>query len=395
MKIVIAPDSFKESLSALEVATEIEAGFREVFPEAHYQKVPMADGGEGTVAAMVAATGGRLVTVQVTGPLGEAVQACYGLTGDGETAVIEMAAASGLALVPPGLRDPLNTTSFGTGELIRAALDAGARHLIIGIGGSATNDGGAGMLQALGVQLLDRAGNQIGFGGGSLASLERIDLSGLDPRLAGCRIDAACDVDNPLTGPRGASAVFGPQKGATPETVALLDHNLARYAEIISRDLGVSVAATPGAGAAGGMGAALLGFLGAGLRAGVSIVMEAVGLEALVRDADLVITGEGRIDSQTIQGKTPIGVARLAKRHGKPVIGIAGCLSGDAGVVHGHGIDAVFSVLGQPGSVQDALTHAAANVRAASRNIAATLKLALELRLAEGACQHTEERKTS
>jgi len=376
MRIVIAPDSYKESLTALEVATEIEAGFREVFPDADYLKIPMADGGEGTVAAMVAATGGKLVALGVTGPLGEPVQAFYGLTGAGTTAIIEMAAASGLALVPSKLRNPLTTTSFGTGELIKAALDACARHLIIGIGGSATNDGGAGMLQALGVKLLDREGRDIDFGGASLKSLDRIDISSLDPRLKECRIEVACDVDNPLTGPKGASAVFGPQKGATPDMVTQLDGNLVRYAGVIARDLGVQVDLVPGAGAAGGLGAALLAVLGADLRPGIEIVIEAVGLEASVRDADLVITGEGRIDSQTIHGKTPIGVARVAKRHGKPVIGIAGCLSTDVGVVHDFGIDAVFSVLSQICTVEEALTNAAPNVRAASRNIAATLKLA-------------------
>ena len=380
MKIVIAPDSYKESLTALEVATEIEAGFREVFPDAKYVKLPMADGGEGTVAAMVDATGGRRVEVVVTGPLGEPVVTCYGLTGDGTTAIIEMASASGLALVPPALRNPWKTTSFGTGELVKAALDAGVNHLIIGIGGSATNDGGAGMLQALGVKLLDLSGREIGFGGGRLANLDHIDISGMDVRLKSCRIEAACDVNNPLTGPKGASAVFGPQKGATPEMVAALDTNLIRYASVINRDLGVRVESVPGAGAAGGMGAALLAFLDAQLRPGIEIVMEAVGLEAAVQDADLVITGEGRIDSQTIHGKTPIGVARMAKRFGKPVIGIAGCLSTDAGVVHAHGIDAVFSVLSQVCTVEEALTNAAVNVRTASRNIAATLKLGKAIR---------------
>ncbi len=380
MKIVIAPDSYKENLTALEVATEIEAGFREVFPDAEYVKLPVADGGEGTVAAMVDATGGRRVEVVVTGPLGEPVVACYGLTGDGNTAIIEMSAASGLALVPPHLRNPWKTTSYGTGELVTAALDSGVNHLIIGIGGSATNDGGAGMLQALGVKLLDLSGREIGFGGGKLANLDHIDISGMDVRLKSCRIDAACDVNNPLTGPKGASAVFGPQKGATPEMVAGLDTNLIRYASVINRDLGVRVESVPGAEAAGGMGAALLAFLDAQLRPGIEIVMEAVGLEAAVQDADLVITGEGRIDSQTIHGKTPIGVARMAKRFGKPVIGIAGCLSTDAGVVHAHGIDAVFSVLSQVCTVEEALTNAAVNVRTASRNIAATLKLGKAIR---------------
>jgi glycerate 2-kinase len=379
MKIVIAPDSYKESLTALEVAIEIEAGFRAVFPDAEYVKLPMADGGEGTLAAMVAAMRGTLVEVDVTGPLGEPVTACYGLTGDGTTAVIEMAAASGLSLVAPHLRNPLKTTTRGTGELIKAALDAGISHLIIGIGGSATNDGGAGMLQALGVRLLDLGGCEIKFGGGELANLDRIDISSMDTRLEACRIEAACDVNNPLTGPKGASAIFGPQKGATQEMVSQLDASLARYAGLISRDLGVQVDTVPGAGAAGGMGAALLAFFGAQLRPGIEIIIEAVGLEAHVRNADLVITGEGRIDSQTILGKTPIGVARMAKRYGKPVIGIAGCLASDAGVVHEYGIDAVFSVLSRAGSVEEALAHAGVNLRAASRNIAATLKLALEM----------------
>ena len=377
MKIVIAPDSYKESLSALEVAQAVEAGFRQVFPDADYVLVPVADGGEGTVDAMVAATGGRKETVTVSGPLGEPVEAFYGLTGDGDTAVIEMAAASGLALVPPDRRNPLLTSSRGTGELIRAALDAGARRFILGIGGSATNDGGAGMVQALGVRLLDLEGRELDGSGGDLARLERIDVSALDPRLAECRIEVACDVDNPLTGARGASAVFGLQKGATPEMVQALDANLARLARIVGRDLGVAVDAVPGAGAAGGMGAAMLAFFGATLKPGIEIVTAAVDLDTHVRDADLVITGEGRIDFQTVHGKTPIGVARVAKRHGKPVIGIAGSLGAEVGVVHAHGIDAVFSVLGKPCTLDEALRDAAANVELTARNVAAVLRIGL------------------
>ena len=377
MKIVIAPDSYKESLSALEVAQAVEAGFRQVFPDADYVLVPVADGGEGTVDAMVAATGGRKETVTVSGPLGEPVEAFYGLTGDGDTAVIEMAAASGLALVPPDRRNPLLTSSRGTGELIRAALDAGARRFILGIGGSATNDGGAGMVQALGARLLDLEGRELDGSGGDLARLERIDVSGLDPRVAECRIEVACDVDNPLTGARGASAVFGPQKGATPEMVQALDANLARLARIVGRDLGVAVDTVPGAGAAGGMGAAMLAFFGATLKPGIEIVTAAVDLDTHVRDADLVITGEGRIDFQTVHGKTPIGVARVAKRHGKPVIGIAGSLGAEVGVVHAHGIDAVFSVLGKPCTLDEALRDAAANVELTARNVAAVLRIGL------------------
>ena len=377
MKIVIAPDSYKESLSALEVAQAVEAGFRQVFPDAEYVLVPVADGGEGTVDAMVAATGGRKEIVTVTGPLGEPVEAFYGLTGDGGTAVIEMAAASGLMLVPAAARNPLRTSSRGTGELIRAALDAGARRFILGIGGSATNDGGAGMVQALGARLLDLEGRELDGSGGDLARLERIDVSALDPRLAECRIEVACDVDNPLTGARGASAVFGPQKGATPEMVQALDANLARLARIVGRDLGVAVDTVPGAGAAGGMGAAMLAFFGATLKPGIEIVTAAVDLDDHVRDADLVITGEGRIDFQTVHGKTPIGVARVAKRHGKPVIGIAGSLGAEVGVVHAHGIDAVFSVLGKPCTLDEALRDAAANVELTARNVAAVLRIGL------------------
>ncbi len=379
MKIVIAPDSFKESLSAPEAAAAIEAGFREIFPQADYITLPLADGGEGTVAALVAATGGAIVPVTVTGPLGEPVQAFYGLSGDGRTAVVEMAAASGLALVPPPLRNPLMTTSYGTGELIRAALAAGVKSVIVGIGGSATNDGGAGMLQALGVRLLDSDGGDLGYGGGELARLESIEGSGIDPRLQTVEIEVACDVTNPLLGDNGASAVYGPQKGATLEMVAVLDDNLTRFASLLRRDLGKDVATTPGAGAAGGMGAALLA-IGGVLRPGIDIVMEAVGLEEALRDADLVITGEGRIDGQTVSGKVPMGVARLAGRHGKRVIAIAGCLGEDADKVHDHGIDAVFSVTPRPCSLEEALAGGADNLRRAARNIAATIRLSQERR---------------
>lgn len=375
MKIVIAPDSFKESLTALEVAAHIRAGFSEVYPDADYVVLPVADGGEGTVDAMVAATGGTVIDLVVTGPLGELVDAFFGLTGDGKTAIIEMAAASGLMLVPPEARDPLVTTTFGVGELIAAALDRGARHLIVGIGGSATNDGGAGMLQALGVRLLDVDGRGLGPGGGELCRLDTIDVSGLDPRLANCRVEVACDVDNPLVGPRGASVVFGPQKGATPEKVAFLDANLGHYAAVVKKALGVDIAELPGAGAAGGLGGGFKAFLGADLKPGSEIVTAAVGLDAAVADADLVITGEGRIDGQTVRGKTPIGVARVAKRHGKPVIGIAGCLGDEAEVVFRHGIDAVFSILSRPCSLSEALAAAGDNLRVTARNVAGSLKV--------------------
>ena len=376
MKIVIAPDSFKESLSALDVALHIREGFRAVYPDADYVVLPVADGGEGTVDALVAATGGRRITRRVVGPLGDEVEAFYGVTGDGDAAVIEMAAASGLELVPPDARNPLVTTTFGVGELICAALDDGARRFIIGIGGSATNDGGAGMLQALGVRFLDVGGRDLALGGGALADLERIDLSGLDPRLAACAIEVACDVDNPLVGPHGASAIFGPQKGATPEMVRVLDANLARYAALIERTIGKSVADMPGAGAAGGLGAGLHAFLGARLRPGIEIVMETVEMDRVVADADLIVTGEGRLDGQTIHGKTPIGVASVAERHGKPVIAIAGSLGRGFEAVYDHGIAAVFSVLSRPCTVAEALAEGAVNLRNTARDVAATLRVA-------------------
>lgn len=374
MKIVIAPDSYKESLSALEVATAIERGFREIWPEADYVKLPVADGGEGTVDAMIAATQGRLIHVDVTGPLGEPVNAFYGISGDEQCAFIEMAAASGLEQVPPAQRNPLKTTSWGTGELIRHALDNGVRHIIIGIGGSATNDGGAGMVQALGAKLLDRDDNPIAPGGGALETLARIDIRELDSRLADCHIEVACDVSNTLIGEKGASAVFGPQKGATKEMIAQLDSGLEHYAQLIARDLDIQVLELAGGGAAGGMGAGLYAFCGAQLRQGIEIVTDALKLDEQIADADLVITGEGRIDSQTIHGKVPVGVARIAKRYNKPVIGIAGSLTADVGVVHEHGLDAVFSVIYTICTLEEALDNAAENVRMSARNIAATLK---------------------
>ncbi|QSB49220.1 glycerate kinase [Parageobacillus toebii] len=380
MKVIIAPDSFKESLSALEVANAIEKGFRDIFPEAEYVKIPMADGGEGTVQSLVDATGGRIVKTEVTGPLGDRVQAFFGMLGDGKTAVIEMAAASGLHLVPSEKRNPLVTTTRGTGELILAALDEGAEHIIIGIGGSATNDGGAGMIQALGGRLLDRHGKEIGPGGGSLSELADIDLSGLDQRLKCVKIEVACDVDNPLTGPKGASAVFGPQKGATPEMVATLDNNLKHYADVIERVLGKQVKDIPGAGAAGGLGAGLLAFLEAKLKRGVEIVLETVNFHERIQGASLVITGEGRIDRQTIFGKTPIGVAKAAKRYNIPVIAIAGSVSDDSDVVRSYGIDALYSIVPGIIPIEKALANARYYVTQTARNIAAVYKIGTNMK---------------
>ena len=370
MKIVIAPDSFKESLTALEVAEAIEAGLKKVLPDAEYVKVPMADGGEGTVQSLVDATEGRLISAEVCAPLGNKVKAEFGLSGDGRTAIIEMAAASGLHLVPPEARNPLRTTSYGTGELILAALAEGVEKIIVGIGGSATNDGGAGMLQALGALLLDANNQPIGAGGGCLQDLAAIDLSGLDKRLAGVEIVVACDVDNPLCGEKGASAVFGPQKGATPEMVQALDSGLQHFADIAARDLGLDIQSPAGAGAAGGMGGGVLLLPDARLQAGVQIVMEAVKLAEKVQDADLVITGEGRMDAQSVHGKTPIGVAHTAKAFGKPVIAIVGCLREDYEVVYAQGIDAVFPIIRQLGSLEEILQHGRDNLVSAAQNVA-------------------------
>lgn len=341
MKIVIAPDSFKENLTSMEAAAEIETGLRRVWPKARCVKVPMADGGEGTVQSLVDATGGRFVECEVTGPLGEKVKAVYGLLGGGRTAVMEMAAASGLPLVARERRNPLLTTSYGTGEMLLHALRSGAREIIIGIGGSATNDGGAGMAQALGVAFIDADGNAITdrLGGGMLARVARIDLGGLPPEVRHAVVQVACDVTNPLCGPKGASHVYGPQKGATPEMIETLDRNLAHLAAIIRRDTGIDVADRPGAGAAGGMGAGLMAFTGATLKRGVELVVEATGLDRHMKGAALAVTGEGRVDFQTAFGKTPSGVAMAARRHGVPVVAIGGGLADDASGVFGHGID--------------------------------------------------------
>lgn len=375
MKIVIAPDSYKESLSAFDVARAIECGFKEIFPTAEYIKIPVADGGEGTVEAMIAATGGSKIDVEVTGPLGNKVNSFWGISGDGECAFIEMAAASGLELVSVSDRDPLKTTSRGTGELIGSALSHGVKHIIIGIGGSATNDGGAGMAQALGVKLLNQSGEEIGFGGGSLNDIATIDISGLDARLSSCRIEVACDVTNPLTGKNGASHIFGPQKGATPEVIEILDNNLAHYAKIIEKDLGISVENKPGSGAAGGMGAALFAFCHADLRKGIEIVTEALKIEPHIQDCTLVITGEGRMDSQSVNGKVPVGVAAIAKKYNKPVIGIAGSLTSDVGIIHQHGIDAVFSAIYKICTLEEAFKNAFDNIQKTARNVAAVIKI--------------------
>lgn len=355
MKIVIAPDSFKGSLTALEVCEAAARGIRQIDAQIEIVQVPMADGGEGTVQSLVDATGGELVTERVTGPLGDPVEAVYGLLGDGESAVIEMAAASGLPLVPEEQRNPLNTTTCGTGELIAAALDQGRRKLIVGIGGSATTDAGAGMAQALGVRLLDDEGEPIGFGGAELGRLATIEMSRADPRLQEAEIRVACDVDNPLYGERGAAFVYGPQKGASAEDVKVLDANLRHFADVVQRDLGLDVRDIPGAGAAGGLGAGLVAFCGASLEPGVDIVIDAVDLPGAMRGADLCVTGEGAIDSQTAFGKTPAGVTSVARSGGVPVIALAGGVAFDAVSLHERGFSALASILNRPMSLAEAM----------------------------------------
>jgi glycerate kinase len=378
LKIVIAPDSFKESLTALEVANAIEEGFKRVLPNAIYVKVPVADGGEGTVQAMVDACGGDIIKLPVSGPLGDEVEAFYGLLGDGRTAVIEMAAASGLHLVPFAKRNPLLTSSFGTGTLILHALNKGVKKIILGLGGSATNDGGVGMMNALGVRFLTKDGQAVRNGGQGLSGIAHIDTAHLDSRLVDVHFEVACDVDNPLCGRKGASAVFGPQKGATPGMAEQLDSNLGHYANQLKLLSGKDVRDIEGAGAAGGMGAALLAFLSTRFRPGIEIVMETVGLQEKVAGASLVITGEGRIDSQTLHGKAPVGVARIAKAAGCKVIAIAGCLSTDSQVVHQHGFDAVFSITPGPMDLQEALLTGAENLTSFSTNLAIALAMKLD-----------------
>ncbi|ALR17614.1 glycerate kinase [Vibrio natriegens] len=370
MKVVIAPDSFKESLTAKQVSESIKAGLARVWHDAEFVTVPVADGGEGTVQSLIDATQGQQVFTTVFDPLNKEVQAFYGILGDGETAVIEMAEASGLHLVPAEDRDPKLTSSFGTGQLIKHALDRGMQRLIIGLGGSATNDGGVGMLSALGVKFLDESGNAIATNGGGLINLASIDTSGLDVRLAQCEILVACDVDNPLCGEKGASATFGPQKGATTTDISVLDNALRKFGELTEQVTGKHVLTREGAGAAGGMGAALLGYTPARLQPGIEIVLETVKLADHVADADIVFTGEGRIDHQTAHGKTPMGVAKVAKQFNLPVIALAGCVGDNYQAVYQCGIDAVFPCVPRAMSLADAMTEAETNVANLAENVA-------------------------
>lgn len=375
MKIVIAPDSFKESMTAQEVCDFIENGMGKILRDATFVKVPMADGGEGTTQSLVDATNGKMYFVEVTGPLGEKVTSKLGVLGDKDTAILEMASASGLELVPREKRNPMITTTYGTGELIKKALDLGVKTILIGIGGSATNDCGAGMIQALGGKLLDEFGNNIGFGGGELSKVRKIDLSDIDSRIYNTEFIVACDVQNPLTGPTGASFIFGRQKGANDETIKILDDNLKHFVEIIKKDVGVDVDNIPGAGAAGGLGAGLMGFLSAKLQKGIDIVIKYSNLEEKLKDADLVITGEGSIDGQTRFGKTPYGVVTVAKKYNIPTVAIAGNIGEDIDILYDYGFDAIFCILQKVEPLESAIKNGGKNVQKTMENIARFLKM--------------------
>jgi len=375
MKILIAPDSFKDCLSAREVASALGRGIRKILPEATCIIVPMADGGEGTVESLVDATGGKQVQLMVLDPLMREINSFYGITGDGDTAVIEMAAASGIELLEEEERDPWITSTYGTGQLIKDALDQGVRKILLGIGGSATNDGGAGMAQALGVKFSGNFGPINITGGGALSEVEQIHMDELDPRIRNTEILVACDVSNPLSGPQGASAIYGPQKGADREMVQKLDQNLVHFAGLIRDQLGKEISEVPGAGAAGGLGAGLMAFLDASLMKGFDMIAGAVGLEEKIREAELVITGEGKMDSQTRFGKTPFGVTQLAAKHGKAVIGVAGTLDEDAGVLYELGFDLLMPIQEKPGDLEFSLRNAEQLLERTGERVARLLKM--------------------
>ena len=375
MKIVIAPQAFKGSISALDAAEAMRKGVLEVFPDADVALVPVADGGDGTLETLVEGSGGEIREATVTGPLGERRTAQWGAMGDGVTAVIEMARTSGLALVPLDRRDPLNATTYGLGEIVRFALDDGFRRFIMGIGGSATNDAGAGMAQALGIRLLDSTGNELPHGGAALANLSRINMSRIDPRIGESSFLVACDVSNPLTGPEGASAIYGPQKGATPEMVQTLDSALLHFSEIVRQDIVAEINDLQGAGAAGGLGGGMVAFLDAELRAGVDIILDTVGLDDALQGADLVLTGEGALDYQTVYSKAPIGVAERAKPLGIPVIAIAGTLGDRYRLVHEHGIEAAVAITNAPMSLEEASSRAADLIADAAEQAARMIKI--------------------
>lgn len=379
MHILIAPDSFKESMTAMQAAEAIEQGWRDVTGDTTtFHKIPMADGGEGTTQSLHDALSGECRTITVQDPLGRTISAPYSLANQGQTAIIEMAAASGLDLVAPDERNPLVTSTYGTGQMLLDALDQGVSHIILGIGGSATNDGGAGLLQAIGVQLLDDVGQSISRGGQGLAQLAHIDMSQLDARFHHIQLEVACDVDNPLLGPNGATAIYSQQKGADEKDQVTLEHALTRFHTIIEQDLKRRVANVPGAGAAGGLGAGLLACLPVELKRGIDIVLSVTHFDDHVQQADLVITGEGAIDGQTVYGKTPVGVAQAAKKYDKPVIAVAGKLGKGYEAVEGHGIDAVYSLSTGPMSLAQALKEGPVHLRQWARHMAKFYQLIKE-----------------
>lgn len=377
MRLVAAPNPFKGSLGAPAAAAAIATGVRSVFADAHVLEVPVADGGEGTVDALVAARHGELVAVDVEGPLGEAVEAAFGLIDEGRTAVVELASASGLPLVPVERRDPRVTSTYGFGQLLEAARRRGVTRIIAGIGGSATNDGAAGMAQALGFRLLDAEGRELGRGGAELARLARIDRRDVDPGWGRVDVEVAVDVTNPLCGPEGATAVYGPQKGATPEMVEELDRALGHFAEVAARDLGRDLRDLPGAGAAGGAGAGLVAFLGAQLRRGAPLVVDAAGLADALAGAAAVFTGEGRVDAQTAYGKGPAEVAGRARKAGVPVVLLAGGLAEGWERVLDAGVDAVLPIAEGPGPLEDMERHAAELLERAAARACRLMRIAL------------------
>ena len=358
MKIVVAPQAFKGSLSATEVGNSMIKGIENVISNSTNLLVPIADGGDGTLETLVESSQGKINLIKVTGPLGEQQNSAWGALGRNKTAIIEMARSSGLALVPINKLNPLISTTYGLGEVILDALDQGYRDFIIGIGGSATNDAGAGMAQALGAKLLDSNGNELPFGGESLSKLNSINIDGIDTRIKESNFAIACDVNNPLTGPEGASAIYGPQKGATPEMVNTLDQALTNFAKIVEKDLRIKINNVEGSGAAGGLGGGLIAFLNGKLRKGVDIVLDFVDIDKALINTNLVITGEGQLDFQTIYNKAPIGVAKRAKHLGIPVIAISGSLGENFSVVHEHGIDAASSIVSKPMTLEEASKNA-------------------------------------
>ena len=375
MKILISPQQFKESLTGSEIADSMEKGILRVWPNSTIKKIPVADGGDGTLETLVSNSNGEIKSTVADNSNFEKIKTEWGALGDKKTAVIEVARVIGLSKIPSNKRNVMKASSYGLGSVFKEALDQGYRNFIVPVGGSATNDGGAGLLQALGVSLKNKAGKEIAYGGHELRNLEKIDVSGLDERMLDSNIMVACDVSNPLCGPRGASAIYGPQKGATFEQIQILDQALLKFSEIIKRDLGKDVADIPGAGASGGLGAGLMAFFSSELRLGSDIVLEILDLEKHIAESDLIIVGEGQVDRSTVFNKSPIAVSRIAKKYKKPVICIAGSLGAGFKEVHSHGIDAVFSLLNRPMSLQNAMKNTARLVEIATEQACRSISI--------------------